>query len=584
MRLAYISLALVGLMWIVPFLHDTHEYPLTTFDQEWWTVVLGMAAMFVLLTKQYWQAPEVPRIVLLPLVLIAIVLVQLALGKVVYFQQGLLYVLYFLFAALLMLLGASLRRSLGLEVLAGNLAIFLLVGTALSTAIGILQHFGWHTWFDPVIVRKVASSLYGNVAQPNHYANYLALGLVSMGLLYQQKKLDVIYVIPLAATILFVMTLSGSRSSWLYMLLMAGFAALSWYKNRTLRPLLGYTLALIVGFALMHLIVQLPFLSGADAETNSLARFANSDTNGSIRWYLWREAVMIFAQSPIIGVGFGQFAFHHFQLLPELQPKNIVGLYNNAHDIVFQLAAEAGIAGVLALLATVGAWLYGLRRVTATAIQWWCFAAVGVLGIHSLLEYPLWYTYFLGILAFLLGALDETHYRLELRNTGRISLLLIWVLGWATMAQLQMDYSDLKVTLATQAASGNTPDSVSRTKEGLTALRKSVLLAPYADLFASSFTEINPQDVKAKLASNGAVMRYIPTAESTYRQALLLAQDGQLDAAKKLYEQAIWSYPGNAGVHGLLMALQQHDPEHFSALLEFANQKEQEHDLAIRHE
>lgn len=67
-----------------------------------------------------------------------------------------------------------------------------------------------------------------------------------------------------------------------------------------------------------------------------------------------------------------------------------------------------------------------------------------------------------------------------------------------------------------------------------------------------------------------------------YQHAFLLAQDGQLAQAKQILEQAIWSYPGNGNAHMLLMSLAVKDPAHFSALLEFANQKEQEHARAVR--
>jgi len=598
-RAANISLALVGLMWVVPFLHTRHEYPLTTFDQEWWAVVLGLFAMTALLTRDYWAEPRIPRIVLLPVALIGVVFVQLALGKIAYFEQALLYILYLLFAALLMLLGAWLRRSVGIGILTLVLAIFLLIGAELSAAIGVLQHFGWHSWLDEVVVRKISVSIYGNVAQPNHFANYIGLGLASLGLLYQQQKLKVGYVVFLAAPLLFVLTLSGSRSSWLYLLMMVGMTWWCWRADRALRRLLGYTVAILLGFALMHLLVQLPFLAGADGDTNTVQRFVNSDTNGSIRLYLWREAGMIFMQSPWVGVGFGQFAWYHFELLPVLQAKNIVGLYNNAHSVIFQLAAEAGLAGLLTLFAAMGAWVFGLYRRFAApnqtsseedslsrsrvnAAHWWGYVAVGVLTIHSLLEYPLWYAYFIGIFAFLLGMLDETHYRLEMRRVGRVSLSLILLLGLVTMVQLQAGYHQLKSTLAIQSASGTSPENAKLTLDGLVGLRGSLLLTPYAELFISSFTEISPPHIKEKLVFNNAVMHYIPTAEVAYRQACLLAQDGQLDAAKKLFEQAIWSYPANGSAHGLLMAMQEKDPAHFSALLEFANQKEQEHTRAVR--
>jgi O-antigen ligase len=222
------------------------------------------------------------------------------------------------------------------------------------------------------------------------------------------------------------MTLSGSRSSWLYLLLMGCLAWWSARRNAAMRPLLRYSLLLVVGFGLMHLFVQLSFMAGAGSGTNTVQRLlaynGGGDTSGSIRLYLWREAWLMFMQSPWLGVGFGQFSWHHFQLLPLLRASNISGLYNNAHNLVFQLAAEAGVAGLLALFASLGVWIYGLRRVSPSAAHWWGYAVLGVLAIHSLLEYPLWYSYFIAVAALLFGALDETRYRLSQRNFWRVSL------------------------------------------------------------------------------------------------------------------------------------------------------------------
>jgi O-antigen ligase len=584
LRLPHISLALVGLMWVLPFLYYRHQYPLTTFYPEWWSALLGVFALTLLAARDFWQQPEIPRIAQLPAALIAIVLLQLALNKVAYFDQGLLYILYLLFAALLMPLGARLRACFGIEKLAIVLAGFLLIGAELNALAGVLQHYRWHTLLDSVVVMKSSSRMCGNVGQPNQFANYVALGLISLGLLLQQKKLKLGYVVLLAAPLLFVMTLSGSRISWLYLLMMSGLAW--WWARRDagLRPLLRYGLLLMAGFCLMHLIVQLPFMAGADISTDTAQRLFGDGDSGGVRLYLWHEAWLIFTQSPWLGVGFGQFAWHHFQLLPVLRPNNsnISGIFNHAHNVVFQLAAEAGIAGLLALFAALGVWLYGLRRATLDAAHWWGHTALGVLAIHSLFEYPLWYTFFMAVAAILLGALDETRYRLELRNAGRMSVAAVLLLGLLSLLQLRSDYQQLKDTLAIRPVSGNVTEAFQRIRDGLVAVHGGSLLSPYAEMFLSSYTEINADHLKGKLALNTNVMRFIPMANTAYRQAFFLAQNGQLDQAKQALEQAIWSYPGNGDAHRQLVGLAEKDPEHFAALLEFASKKEQERARAVR--
>ena len=580
--LSRISLIMVGLMWVLPFLNHIHQYPITTFYQEWSSALLGLLALTLLASRDFWQQPRIPRIAQLPIALIGVVLLQWGLGMLDYFDQALLFVLYLLFAALLMLLGARLRECMGMAKLAQVLAIFLLIGAELSALIGVLQHYRWHTPFDSLIVMKISSGVYGNMGQPNHFANYISLGMISLGLLYQQQRLKVGYVALLAAPLLFVLTLSGSRSSWLYLLLMTGLAW--WWARRDAkqRPLLRYSLLLIAGFGIMHLIVQLPFLAGADSSVNSMQRLFGDNTSGELRWYLWREAAMMFMQSPWLGVGFGQFAWHHFQLLPVLQQGNVTGLYNNAHNLIFQLAAETGVAGLLVLFGSMGVWLYGLRRATLDASLWWGHAVLGVLAIHSLLEYPLWYTYFMAIAAILIGALDETRYRLELRKVGRISVAAILLLGVTVLVQLFNGYRDLEQVRVISSASSVGAGSSGLLRDKLAEIHRGSLLMPYAEMYMSSLITVNDDHLKQKLEVNARVLRFIPIGHVAYRQALLLAQAGQLEQAKVIMVQAIWSYPGSFGpAHKQMFELAEKDPARFSALLEFGLQKAQEYHSAV---
>ncbi len=578
-----ISLALVGLMWVVPFLLTTHEYPLTTFDQEWWTALLGVSAMFAMVGREFWSSPSVPRITLLPIGLVFVAVLQMALGKIAYYEQGLLYIQYLLFAALLMILGAWLRRSVGLVPLALTLAAFLLIGTELGAAVGVLQHFGWHTWFDSLVVRKVSYSLYGNVAQPNHYADYISLGLISLGLLFQYGKLRWLHVLILVVPLLFVLTLAGSRSAWIYLVYATLLAFL--YSGRTLdlKKTKYFMLALLAGFALMHLLVQLPFLAGAGEETDTWRRLMNSDTNGSARLYLWREALVMFQQHPFVGVGFGQFALHHLALLPVLDGGSFPGLYNNAHNVLFQLAAETGLSGLLIFVGALLPWFLGLRSATAKhAVYFWGYGVLGIMAIHSLLEYPLWYAYFIAIISLLLGVFDEKHFSVELRLLGRAALALILCMGIAVLLQTKVAYVQLKSVLNIKQVSASNEEKAMRMYQGLYALQAGSMVSPYAKLFLAAYTDVSPKNVDSKLSYNQQAMSYIPTSDMVYRQSFLLAQAGRMDEAKVLMVQAIWSYPGNGNAHQKLLDLSEKDPAHFSALLEFATQKEQEHARAVR--
>ena len=195
-----------------------------------------------------------------------------------------------------------------------------------------------------------------------------------------------------------------------------------------------------------------------------------------------------------------------------------------------------------------------------------------------------WYAYFIAIAAILLGAFDETHYRLELRRVGRLALVMILLLGLLLLIQMRSGYQQLKDIMALRSVSGNFAEAFPLIRDGLIAVQSRPLLSPYAEMYVFSNTEVNADHIKQKLALGANVMRFMPIAPVVYRQAFFLAQDGQLAQAKQLLEQAIWSYPGNGAAHQLLVSLAEKDPAHFSALLEFALQKEQEHARAIRHQ
>lgn len=567
-------------MWVWPFLHYRHQYPLTTFYQEWWAALLGILALIPFVTSglQGGYFSRVPRILHLPLALCAIVLLQSAMGLLVYFDQALLYLLYFLFAAMLMQLGAMLRVHFGMQRLALFLAVALLIGTELSALLGVLQHFRWTTPLDSVLVMKVSAAVYGNLAQPNHYANYLALGLVSLGFLWQQKYLGTSSAVVLAFPLLLTLALSGSRSSWLYLLMLS---VLSWLWARhelKNRGLFRYSLALLAGFAAAHALVRLPFMQGTAAGLDALQRLFAETASDSIRLYLWQEAGQIFLAHPWLGAGFGQFAWQHFQLQPDMGLERVQGLYNNAHNLVFQIAAETGLAGLLALLLPLVTWLYTLRRIPMDAGYWWGLALLGVLAIHSLLEYPLWYAFFLGIAALLLGALDQSHYTLSLPRLARGSAALVILLGVVILTQLRGDYRQLEQVLSLRAASSSEGAEIEqRRRNGMMAVYTSPLLSPYAEFFISGSMDISPELLQQKLALNTRVLHFVPVGAVAYRQAFLLAQYGQTDAARIMMLQALHSYPEQFDkVRAQLGKLAEKDPARFAALLEFALQKKQE--------
>jgi len=363
---------------------------------------------------------------------------------------------------------------------------------------------------------------------------------------------------------------------------MAAMSYLWQRRDKSYLPVFKYTLLLLLGFGLMHLVVQIPWLAGVGGDVTTLDRMFGEVGSGSIRIYLWKESWLIFTHFPLLGSGFGQFALQHFQLCSELRDLQIVGLYNNAHNLVMQLAAETGLAGLSILFATLGIWLMQALREHLTIYQWWGFAVLAVLGIHSLLEYPLWYGYFIGIAAVTLGLLETREYKLELRLLGRLSVAAILMLGIVSTAQLFVGYKKLEESLKIHPLTNDDTTYMPRLREALFAVDNYALLRPYAVLYMSSLIETSPDHLPEKLKLNEQAMSFVPIGTVVYREAWLLALDERLPEAKVQLERAIWSYPGEfAAAQEELKRLATKDPTHFSTLLEFATQKYEEYQRAV---
>ena len=232
------------------------------------------------------------------------------------------------------------------------------------------------------------------------------------------------------------------------------------------------------------------------------------------------------------------------------------------------------------LCATVGLWVWRafVRRAEFTPEHWWGYAVLAVLAIHSLLEYPLWYAYFIGIAAVLLGALDGASYKLELRGVGRLSVAVILLLGAVSLWQGLQGYRHLENALSARNVAASGVAAATRAHDELLLALDYPLFSSYGQLFIAGMMEPSEDRLAQKLALNSHAIRYIPTATLCYSQAWLLAWNGEEMAARDLLQNAIWAYPGEfKRARDELAQLATRQPGRFQPLLEFATLKYEEY-------
>jgi hypothetical protein len=134
-------------------------------------------------------------------------------------------------------------------------------------------------------------------------------------------------------------------------------------------------------------------------------RLAEGDVSGS-RFRIWADALHLIALHPWAGVGWGNFNFA-WSLTPF--PNRHTAFFDHTHNLPLQLAVELGVPMALLicglLLWSLGqAWRRALAAAPADSAAGRCAVMMVVLiGLHSLLEYPLWYAYFLLPTAFAWG-------------------------------------------------------------------------------------------------------------------------------------------------------------------------------------
>ena len=536
-KINLITCGLLALLCILPFLIPHHRIPLTTFYNQWSAIALGVLAMIFLLRKQSWEELQIPWFALMPLGLLVIVAIQYKVGLFNYWQQSFLVCLYLLWASLLITLGAQLKHLLTLEKLIPTLAWGLVVGGLISAVIVTLQYLGWDD--SPLILRYKSGGFAANLGQVNHLATYMALALGSLLYLYLSQRIN-FWALAITATVfLMVLALTGQRMSWLYVVLLSvgGWLIARKSTQWQIHFISSRLLWLIPVFILVQLV--LPLFS-ADMPAMPAERVAENVKGESIRLLLIQQAWEMFIHHPLWGIGWGQFGWHNFEMTESYPGLN--GYADHAHNMLLHLLAETGIFGGLILLSGIIFWFWQQRGVVISAERWWLYAILAVFAVHSLLEYPLWYAYFLGLAAIVTGISSERNITLKL-NLGIVVSAALLLFSLFMLSNTFMQYSKVE-NWYTKGRMGlfNNDQAVPLLYE-MAETRDKSLFAPYLDLVIIRALPDTQEVLPDKLAMNTQLMKYLPGEEEVYNQVTLLALSDQPEAASHQLDLAMRHYP-----------------------------------------
>jgi Virulence factor membrane-bound polymerase, C-terminal/O-Antigen ligase/Protein glycosylation ligase len=290
------------------------------------------------------------------------------------------------------------------------LAVTWIVVAVISCVFAALQYMQLVDWVAPWVSQSTDGAAFANLRQRNQFATLCGVGLLA--LLYLLQTSHPTREQPwqtawpwLAATVLAIGNgLSSSRTGALQWLLIAA-VVLCWrasLERRVLQLSLGALAIYAVVVALMPW-----FASFVGNASSGLWGRASENAGSSSRLWLYSNVLELIAQKPWLGWGWRELAYAHYSTPFD---QRFGELLDNAHNLPLHLAVELGVPFALLFCGSVLWWIVRSapwRETDATRQLAW--GVLMLIGVHSMVEYPLWYGPFLMTLGLCIGLLQPVN-------------------------------------------------------------------------------------------------------------------------------------------------------------------------------
>ncbi|ENH6338899.1 O-antigen ligase C-terminal domain-containing protein [Burkholderia vietnamiensis] len=530
-----LSLVALAVALIVPYSITNHTYPIPTFYSEFAALVLyllvGVSVVLLARTGRPAEPFAAPAAFVAPLGFGAVLLAQVALLPLKVPSMNWLALGYLAAALVAMQAGYMLARGGLAEATARMMAGALLVGGVFAVATQIVQLFHFESALSPfVVVYNIAVDRrpYGNMAQANHLATYIAFALAGALYLVQTRRLAVWAWLALSIVLSAGLALTVSRGPWLQVAVMvvAGFW-MAWVESRRApgnRRAWLIPVVLALAFVAVNVAVRWANVHFHLGLAESAAERMRDAGQIAPRLALWKYGLAMFREHPLLGVGWGEFPSHQFALARALGGVEIA---NNSHDIFIDLLAKSGLVGLGVLALALVAWFVRAVRAPQSSTRVFGFALIGVLLMHALVEYPQQYMFFLLPAMFVIGLLDVKPLRWL---PGRAAFALFAVLsvgGVLAAVPVLRDYQRAEVLYY-----GTEPAVQYRDAPSL-------LFGAWGDYGAATLLTISPDNLPLKLAAHERAIALLPGETVLRRYAALQALAGReadaLDTVERLH-------------------------------------------------
>ena len=413
-----VLLTIIIISFNLSWLLGDHFAPWLTFGSE----IATFFSIFFLLCLQFNRNLKVP-FQLIPLFIISLIpLLQFIFGQIFFFSTALLSFLYlisFVFTVIYTfnLCITDFNRQ---KVMLFASSAFIVAGL-MTACMAIIQWLDFESFF-PFVLELTAGRPFANFAQPNNMATALFLALLGCLYLFEKQKLPSLIVMMIALIILFAMVLSQSRTVWLGII----FCVVYWLI-RNHKIVFRFNRFYAIGFTVIFVVfvLSLPLLS--QVVGTSASTVMERATTGYLRLPMWTHTLISIQDNPWLGYGWNQSSFSYLDALPKHDTPE---RYLSSHNIILDMLVWNGIILGSLIVGYAIYWYARFYKLANSIESIIALMMITVVLIHAMLEFPLYYAFFLLPVAVLCGIIqseEEYGQYFKLSKAINNSIALIWL-------------------------------------------------------------------------------------------------------------------------------------------------------------
>jgi O-antigen ligase len=464
------------------------------------------------------------------------------------------YFIFLGFSALLLFGMAEALEQQGTDRFVDLLLRYLWYGATIYAIASLLRYYGVLQLLLPSM-QPSGERMGGMWTQANLNSMTLWLGLLAAVFCcsWQQKRWQLV-----GSVLLFGwgIACSASRVSWLFAaglmlwVALASLPPLRMTETLAKRKLLAAAVVAVVSMLFLVPLVNAPLSQwlteeGVVDRSDAHSLVERSEVRDKYRASEWQKlasaAPDMSVKELLVGVGPGRYTFFSTEndnRIPVEALDN--GMWGNAHNIFLMVFVEAGLVGLAALLAIFGSIGWQILKRPVDNNRLFLAGAIGLLLIHSNVEFPLWYAWFLMLFGLLLLPLfDNRKAENDSRWTKPFVGAMCVLITVITLVSVGTSYASFGRIAHKQSHDINDFMQVVE-------LSGHGLFGPYASLWR--YREFAPVtvDLQSQLDEVERIVHWQPRDLVMLRQYSLYLMADRLDDACDIATQTARRYPGSA--------------------------------------